>query len=104
MDNIKLWDDTFYDVSAFQIIGDYTLIISFDDESERVIDFEPILNGPLFGPLKDPSLFNQVEVNPEIGTLVWPTGADIDPNILHDWPEHVDAIVRRRQKQFAGVA
>ena len=104
MENLELWDNTFYDVSAFQIVGDYTLKISFDDGSERIIDFEPILNGPLFGPLQEPSLFNQVRVNPEIGTLVWPTGADIDPNILHDWPEHVDAIVRRRQKQFAGAA
>jgi len=36
-----------------------------------------------------------------LGTLVWPTGADIDPTVLHDWPDHIDAIVERRRKLFA---
>jgi hypothetical protein len=50
----------------------------FDDQTERVIDFEPILSGPVFGPLKDKVLFNQVTLD-EFGTLEWPNGADIAP-------------------------
>ncbi len=94
----NLSDYDLHDVSNFEIISDYTLRIWFDDDTEQVVNFEPILYGPLFGPLHDLTLFNQVELNQEIGTLVWPNGADIDPTVLHDWPAHVDAIIQRRQK------
>ncbi|MEZ4663088.1 MAG: DUF2442 domain-containing protein [Caldilineaceae bacterium] len=93
-------NEELYDVIGFEIVGDYTLLIRFDDETERRINFEPTLMGPLFGPLRDLSLFNQVKLDTDIGTLVWPTGADIDPTVLHNWPEHVDAIVARRTRAF----
>ena len=89
-----------FDVTDFTIVGDYTLRVVFNDGSEQVIDFEPILYGPMFGPLRDSSIFNQVQLDHEIGTLVWPTGADIDPTVLHDWPEHVEAISKRRKDQY----
>lgn len=91
----------FHDVTNFVIVSDYKLRLSFDDDTERVIDFEPVLFGPLFGPLRDPLLFRQVRLDRDLGTLVWPTGADIDPSVLYDWPNHVDAIVKRRKQRFA---
>lgn len=93
-----------YDVIDYNLIEDYTIWLKFDDETERLIDFEPILLGPLFGPLRDQALFRQVTLDQELGTLVWPTGADIDPTVLHDWPQHVDAIIQRRRQQFAVTA
>ena len=66
----------------------YTLCVEFDDGSEQTPDFQPILMGELYGPLRDLSLFNQVRIDPEVETLVWPNGADFDPATLHDWPEH----------------
>jgi hypothetical protein len=36
-------------------------------------------------------LFNQVQIDPEVHTLVWPNGADFDPATLHDWPVHESA-------------
>ncbi len=99
-----LQDDKLYDVTSFEITADYTLRIVFDDGTEQIINFEPVLLGPLFGPLRDIELFNQVRLEPDLGTLVWPTGADIDPTVLHDWPQHVDAIVARRVKQFSVAA
>jgi hypothetical protein len=101
MDRPGLHDHKLYDVTAFEIVGDYTLRLTFDDGTEQVIDFEPILSGPLFGPLRDLEIFNQVRLDSEIGTLIWPTGADIDPTVLHDWPDHVEAIIERRRRQFA---
>lgn len=89
-----------HDVADFVILGDYVLRVRFDDGTEQDIDFKPILSGPLFGELRDPRLFRQVTVDRNLGTLVWPTGADIDPNVLYDWPQHVDAIVQRRQQRF----
>lgn len=97
-------DDKLFDVINFEIVGDYTLRLEFDDGTEQIIDFEPILLGPLFGPLRDRELFNQVRLEADLGTLVWPTGADIDPTVLHDWPQHVEAIVARRMKQFTVAA
>lgn len=90
-----------HDVTDFAFGGNYVLNVRFDDGVEQTIDFEPILIGPLFGPLRDPHLFRQVRVNTDLGTLVWPNGADIDPNVLYDWPRHVDAIVQRRRQRWA---
>lgn len=39
-----------YRITGFEIVGDYTLRIEFDDGSEQVIDFEPVLDGEMWGP------------------------------------------------------
>ncbi len=104
MRNANSMNALLVDVTDFSIVGNYTLQIEFNDRTVRVINFKPILSGPLFGPLCNLDLFNQVKLNRDIGTLIWPTGADIDPNVLHDWPEHVDAIVTRRKQRFAETA
>jgi hypothetical protein len=62
-------------------------MVSFNDGRRREIDFEPVLRGELFAPLRDPAMFNAVHLDQEFGTLVWPNGADFDPATLHDWPE-----------------
>ena len=80
-----------YRIESFERIGKYTLRLCFNDGVVRIIDFEPILAGELFGPLQDSSLFAQVSLDPEVYTIVWPTGADFDPATLHDWPEHEQA-------------
>jgi len=88
-----------YRVLRFEIIGSYTLQVEFDDGAKQVIDFRPVLEGELFGPLQDEGLFKQVEIDPEVHTLVWPNGADFDPATLHDWPKYVDEI-KRMAKQW----
>jgi hypothetical protein len=75
-------------VRSFEIAGPYRLRVGFEDGLVRVIEFEPILAGELYGPLRDLDLFNQVRIDPEVRTLVWPNGADFDPATLHDWPQH----------------
>jgi len=79
-------------IISVDVTGTYRLRIGFDDGSSREIDFEPLLEGELYGPLRDPELFAKVEVDPEVRTLVWPNGADFDPAILHDWPRHEEAM------------
>jgi len=79
-----------YRVIDFEQLGPYQLRVKFDDGTEQEIDFEPVLEGSLFGPLKDKKLFSQVEVDLEVHTLVWPNGADFDPATLHDWPEYAE--------------
>jgi hypothetical protein len=80
-------------VTEFGIVAPYTLRLAFDDATEQVIDFAPILRGELYGPLRDPRLFNQVALDKQTGTLVWPNGADFDPATLHDWPQWRAAFV-----------
>lgn len=91
----------FHDVVDLVFGSDYVLKVRFDDGAERTIDFEPILLGPLFGQLRDLHLFRQASVDEDLGTIVWPNGADIAPGVLYDWPRHVDAIVQRRRQRFA---
>jgi hypothetical protein len=74
-------------VTNFEIVKPYTLCITFDDGTERVINFEPVLYGHYYGPLRDLSLFNQVRLDPEVHTLVWPNDADFDPATLYKWHE-----------------
>lgn len=81
-----------YRVVSFEIIGDYKIRIIFDDNSSQEINFQEILEGELFGPLKDLSLFNQVKIDQEVHTLIWPNGADFDPATLHDWPEQKERL------------
>lgn len=81
-----------YRVRAFEVVADYTLRVRFDDGTEQTINFWPILSGELFGPLRALELFNQVRIDPEVHTLVWPNGADFDPATLHDWPEQEGAL------------
>jgi hypothetical protein len=77
-----------YRVISADVVGPLTLQVRFDDGLTRRIDFSQILAGELFGPLREFELFNQVRVDPEVHTVVWPNGADFDPATLHDWPIH----------------
>jgi hypothetical protein len=42
-----------YRVVHFESVADYTLKITFDDDSTQTINFCPVLKGALFGPLQD---------------------------------------------------
>ena len=87
-----------YRVAAFGKAGPYILRVEFDDGSVQVIDFAPVLAGAIYGPLCDERLFDQVALDPEAHTLVWPNGADFDPATLHDWPNYADEMRRMAQK------
>lgn len=93
-----------YRVQSFQIIAPYTLRVRFDDDTEQIINFEPVLAGQLYGALRDPSVFSEVRIDPEVHTLVWSNGADFDPATLHDWDKHVTELTARaRQWELAAV-
>ena len=89
-----------YRVTHFEKVGDYTLRIGFDDGSEQIIDFLPVLYGPVFGPLRDKNMFAQVELIDYAGCLEWPSGADFDPETLRNWPLYKDDIIASRQTFF----
>jgi hypothetical protein len=81
-----------YRVTSFEKVAPFTLRVQFNDGTSQTIDFRPVLKGELYGPLQDSRLFDQVRIDPEVYTLVWPNGADFDPAILHNWSESGPAL------------
>ncbi|WP_448592353.1 DUF2442 domain-containing protein [Thermoflexus hugenholtzii] len=73
----------------------HTLPVLFDDGTEQVNDFRPVLGGPLYGPSQDEALFRHVAIDPEAHTRVWPNGADFDPEALYDRPKYVEGLKQR---------
>jgi hypothetical protein len=72
------------DILAAQSIGNHRLYLKFEDGVEGEIDFAPVLSfRGVFEPLRDPAYFAQVRVDPELGTVSWPNGADLDPDVLY---------------------
>jgi len=60
----------------------YRLWLRFSDGAEGEIDLDQQLTGPIFQPLRDPSAFAAVRIDPEIRTIAWPNGADFAPEFL----------------------
>ncbi len=89
-------------VVSFEKVAPFTLKVAFDDGTSQVIDFRPVLKGEMYGPLDDPKLFEQVQIDRETHTLVWPNGADFDPAILHNWPESGPALKSLAEKWGSG--
>jgi hypothetical protein len=73
------------DVVRVVVLDGFRVRLRFDDGAEGDVDLRRFLNGPVFEPLvRDRSVFASVRVDPELGTIVWPTGADIDPDVLYE--------------------
>ena len=66
-----------------EAIGDHLLRVEFSDGTETIVDVLPLLDGPVFEPLRDPAYFARVTLDPVCGTVVWPNGADLAPEALH---------------------
>jgi len=59
--------------------------VTFQDGLRAVVDLDKVIErfDGVFAPLRDPEYFRQVRVDPEIGTIVWPSGADLCPSVLY---------------------
>lgn len=72
------------DVVEVRHVRDYVIWLRFQDGTCGEVDIAPSFRGPVFEPLRDFAYFKQVRVDPEIGTIVWPNGADVAPETLYD--------------------
>ncbi len=62
-----------------------TLELTFSDGTAGCVDVASLIRFTgVFEPLADARYFARVRVDPELGTVVWPNGADLDPSVLHD--------------------
>lgn len=71
-------------ITAARHLGGYSVWLRFSDGLEGNIDLSEDLVGEVFEPLRDEGFFAQVELHPELCTLVWPNGADFAPEFLRE--------------------
>jgi len=70
-------------IKSVELLGGFSVRLALTDATEKIVDLGPYLRGPIFEPIRnDPEVFAQVKVDPRAGTVVWPNGADIDPDVL----------------------
>jgi hypothetical protein len=72
-------------VKRVRHICDYRLELSFTDGTTRELDFRQRIvgRGGVFRQLEDIGFFEQVQVDPEAGTIVWTNGVDFCPDVLY---------------------
>jgi hypothetical protein len=73
-----------HDVIEVTPLDGYRLQLKFDDESVGSVDVSTRVRFEgVFEPLRDPDFFRRVRVDRDLGTVVWPNGADLDPEVLY---------------------
>jgi hypothetical protein len=72
-------------VTEVEVVGDHRLVVTFEDGRRGEVDASTWAWRGVFAPLRDPAVFATVELDRELGTIVWPNGADIAPETLHAW-------------------
>ena len=71
-------------IRAVEPLKDFQVRVEFTDGTTKEIDLQRYLHGPIFEPIRtDPQMFRSVKVDPDMGTLIWDNGADIDPDVLY---------------------
>lgn len=71
-------------VRSVEPLEGHGLRVGFTDGTERAIDVQRFLRGPVFEAIRaNRDVFEAVRVDPELRTVVWPNGADIDPDVLY---------------------
>lgn len=84
----------FLHVTAVRHLGGYRLAVAFTDGSECEVDLGGSLDGEIFDPLRDESVFAEAFVNPETRTVAWPNGADLAPEYLRELGKEAVAVTR----------
>jgi len=71
-------------IQAVKPLEQFNVRLEFTDGTQKEIDLEPYLHGPIFKPIRnDPVMFRSVKVDFRMGTIYWDNGADIDPDVLY---------------------
>jgi len=74
------------DVTNVQPLKGRRLQVTFSDGITAVLEMDLVLQrgyGGVFSPLMDEAYFAKVRVDSELGTIVWPNGADVCPDVLY---------------------
>jgi len=72
------------DIIKVKPLKDFHLHLEFEDGAKGEVDIRKLIKFKgVFEPLKEEAFFAKVDVNPEWGTIFWPNGADLDPDVLY---------------------
>lgn len=71
------------DITGVEVVGQYRLRLTFADGTVGDVDFGERDWGGVFEPLRNPTYFARVGVDPEAGTITWPNGVDMAPEPLY---------------------
>lgn len=69
-------------VNDVEYLGERVLRVTFSDGFVRELDFAGALTGVLAS-IDEDGAFALVEVDSVAGTICWPNGIDLDPDVLH---------------------
>ena len=69
-------------VAGAEHLGAFQLRITFSDDLVRELDFDGVLQGGFFAELEEHSTFAQASVDEVAGTICWPNGVDLDPDVF----------------------
>jgi hypothetical protein len=73
------------DITDIEILHDHVVRLRFADGVDKTIDLEPYLHGRVFAEIStDPAMFAAVRVDADSGTITWPNGADLAPDVLYE--------------------
>jgi hypothetical protein len=93
----------FLHIQSVKHIAEYQLEVSFNNGRTGVADFRHLLDGKMFEPLHDPSVFAQATIDPELETIVWPNGADVAPEFVYYQVFQHDPELREQFQQWGYV-
>ena len=85
-------------IVALKVSGPHSLDLTFNNGVRKRVNVSPLLDGPVFEPLRASRYFAQARLDEECGTVVWPNGADFAPETLFELPSQVARVGRRKQK------
>jgi hypothetical protein len=73
-------------IVGVRVTGPFQLGLEFADGSSGSVDLGSWIRGRggVFAPLQDQEFFARVFVDTEAGTIAWPNGVDLDPDMLYD--------------------
>jgi hypothetical protein len=74
-----------HDVCDVEVLGPYRLRLTFSDGLVGDVDLSHLRKWEgIFTALRDPAFFARVRVDTETGTVSWPNGADLAPEVLYE--------------------
>jgi hypothetical protein len=73
-------------IQGARVTRQMCLELDFTDGTHGIVDLGPMIagHGGVFEPFRDPAFFAQVAVDYDAGTVVWPNGVDLDPDVLYE--------------------
>jgi hypothetical protein len=72
------------DIVEACVLEGYHVRLRFEDGVVGELDLAAVMKFEgVFAPLKNLDRFRELGVHPDLGTIYWPNGADLDPAVLY---------------------